>query len=148
MDQADNGTGDNAFDMPLRVVYTSPRWLLPCLWLVHTIAALCILAAGISWLLQTLLLIAVYFSLTAYQAGCSSRARPAGFILAPDGRWIVILAGDRHAAVLVSASILLPEWIVLVLKTITGEKHAFVLTAANLDKHTLRRLRVRLNYPK
>jgi hypothetical protein len=41
-----------------------------------------------------------------------------------------------------------PEFVVLNLQDKNSTKYVFILTESNLDKQTLRRLRVRLLYPR
>ncbi len=75
--------------------------------------------------------------------------RPMTLLLDRHDQWFVV-HNDKQTrmAQLISATILLPDFIVLVLRTKESRDFSYLLTSANVDAATLRRLRIRLYYPK
>jgi len=141
------------FDLPIRIDYSPPAWLLPFILLTHTVAGLCLFPVNLPWYSTIILLLAVSGSLWLYlrdQDRYSDITRPFKLLLDTGDNWSIILPEDNNCiqARLCSASILQPGFIVLGFKGSDRRKYVFIFTEGNLDKQTLRRLRVRLFYPK
>jgi len=134
-----------AFELPLRIVYSPPRWLLPFICSTHASAILCIFTVDAGWITMSALVVSIITSLAQAITRHSGTSTPSRLILDARDRWMIIKPGaGRTYASLLAASVVLPDFIVLLLKTGTNKKYVFILTRENLDQDTLRRLRVRL----
>jgi hypothetical protein len=140
------------FDLPVRIDYVTPTWLLPFIYLTHSVAAVCLIPVNLQWSIKIVLFLAVLFSLRFHVAKFrrySAFDKPLQLLLDTANNWSVVVPdGKRIDASLQSASILQPEFVVLNLQDKNSTKYVFILTESNLDKQTLRRLRVRLLYPR
>jgi hypothetical protein len=140
------------FDLPVRIDYVPPTWLMPFIYLTHSVAAVCLIPVNLPWSIKIILFLAVFFSLRFNVANFrrySAFDKPLQLLLDTANNWSVVVPdGKRIDASLQSASILQPEFVVLNLQDKNSTKYVFILTESNLDKQTLRRLRVRLLYPR
>jgi hypothetical protein len=140
------------FDLPVRIDYVPPAWLLPFIYLTHSVAAVCLFPANLPWSIKIVLFLAALCSLR-FHIGNFMRytaiSKPLQLLLDVANNWSVVVPdGKRIDASLQSASILQPGFVVLNLQDENNTKYVFFLTESNLDKQTLRRLRVRLLYPR
>lgn len=136
------------FEVPLRIPYVPPRWLLPYLIISGSGAIVCLISLNLIWPLKAFLVLLVGAVLIRSDFRQITRQQ-SGLVLDAKDRWFIIVAGKSGVpARLVQASITLPGFIVLVLQTADEKKFRFFLTAENLDSTTMRRLRIRLYYPK
>jgi hypothetical protein len=137
------------FDLPIRINYTPPVWLAGFILFTHFGAMGCLLLMHAWWLLKVLLWLLLLLSLVVTIRRQSPHHTPAGFVVDNHNRWLIIGTDSRpRQARLVSAGILATNCVCLLLQDDMGQKHAFILTSGNLDQVTLRRLRVRLYYPR
>jgi len=140
------------FDLPVRIYYIPPTWLMPFIYLTHSVAAVCLIPVNLPGSIKIVLFLAALCSLR-FHAGNFKRYsafdKPLQLLLDTANNWSVVVPdGKRIDASLQSASIFQPGFVVLNLQDKNSTKYVFILTESNLDKQTLRRLRVRLLYPR
>lgn len=132
--------------LPIEIAYRRPRWLLPYLIITPLAATVCVLIADLAWPLA--LLLAMTALLLAVQGAGRVLHDQTGIVLDIKDRWFVSDAPGRgRAARLVSATVSLPGFIVLVLQTDDRKRYSFILTSIEQPVALMRRLRVRLYYP-
>jgi len=140
-------TQDAVFELPIRIICTQPRWLSPLIIIAITGAVICIVVADLTLTFRALL--AVVLALLVVKAPGLTRQPCRGFILNSDDRWLVLKGGNLAVpATLNKATVVLGGAIVLVLKSDNNQYYNFILTGTNVDRAQLRRLRIRLYYPK
>ena len=144
MDESRSG-----FDLPITIEYTAPMWLAPIIYFCHIGAIICLFVSNLSTLFSVLLTIFIIIGLYFWIQNNQRITSPLKVILNNKGEWKVIV-GDGNAikTSLVSACILFPDLIILRLKDGNRKKYDLILSNANLDKKSLRRLRVRLYFPR
>jgi len=140
------------FDLPVRIDYLPPTWLMPFIYFTHSVATFCLLPVNLPWSLKAILFLALLFSLRFHVRNFrryTAISRPLQLLLDAANNWSVVVPdGKRIDASLQSASIFQAGFVVLNLQDKNSTKYVFILTESNLDKQTLRRLRVRLLYPR
>ncbi len=136
------------FEEPLRIRYVCPRWLLPYLISIGGGTFICLISIHLVWPVKALLVLLVLVILKLGDFGQIIQQQ-VDLVLDAKDRWFILAAGKSSVpARLIQASITLPEFIVLILQTADGKKSRFFLTTENVDTTTMRRLRIRLYYPK
>ena len=139
------------FDSPLAIDYTRPAWLTPLLAFTHLGALACLFASGLSWYIKPFFALAVAVSVL-YHAGrhiLEKLEGPVRLVLDARDEWLLCgRDGNRRRVRMDHASILSPGLVILRLITPEGDRRDFILTENNTGADTLRRLRVRLYYPK
>ncbi len=134
------------FDRPIVIPYQPPGCLPLYRLLTITGALTCIFVADIHLIVKLVCLVLVV--LTCLASARTNWKLPVTFRLDRHDQWTLITRdGETHAAHLISATILLPEFIVLVLGTTGQGKYNVLLTPANTDSTTRRHLRIRLYHP-
>lgn len=138
---------DAVFELPIRIIFTQPRWLLPIFLIAICGAAISIMMAELAGM--TTAFLAIVLVVGVIQARPFTRNGSSGLILDAEDHWLV-LKGDEPAvaATLNKATVVFGGAIVLVLQSDDKQYYNFILTETNLDRVQLRRLRVRLYYPK
>lgn len=138
---------EKVFETTIVIDYRPPRWLPVYLLITLTGAFVCVFLAAIPWVYRVACVLTLL--LPARAALRIAKAGPMTLLLDRHDQWFVVRS-DRQArrAQLISATILLPEFIVLVLRTKEAGDVSYLLTPANVNAATLRRLRIRLYYPK
>ncbi len=140
----------NGFLLPIRISYRPPAWLLPLIFAAHLLAIFCLYFTGISLLLRVMLLLLVSASLLARVLFSHTSCHPpCQLILNAQDQWLLAESGNEPRRLyLLKFVILAPELVILLLKDNQRGKQLFILTGNNVDADTLRRLRVRLLFPK
>jgi hypothetical protein len=140
-------TQDAVFELPLRIICAQPRWIYPFILVAISGAVICLIVAELAWTSRSLL--AAVLAVLVVKATGQTRSRCSGLILDANDRWCV-LRGDNKAfaATLYKATVVFGASVVLVLKSEDNQYYNFILTETNVDRAQLRRLRVRLAYPK
>jgi len=135
------------FERTIVIAYRPPRWLPVYLLFTLAGAIVCVFLADIPWVYRVACVLTLLLPVRV--ALRIARAGPMTLLLDRHDQWFVVRS-DRQArrAHLISATILLPEFIVLVLRTKETGDFSYLLTSANVDASTMRRLRIRLYYPK
>lgn len=143
MDEPDSG-----FNAPIRINYTAPWWLKWYLVFSVTGAVLCVYFADIAWHFRGCILLVALFCL--YRRDLFLLRQPdIEVILDQHDRWKLVEAGKAAETVsLIQACIPVAGLVTVELKSRMGKRYTLLLSASNLDTTTLRRLRVRLYYPK
>ncbi len=138
---------EKVFERTIVIAYRPPRWLPVYLLITLTGAFLCVFLADIPWVFRVACVLTLL--LAARAALRIAKAGPTTLLLDRHDQWFVVRS-DRQTrtAQLINATILLPDFIVLVLRTKEAGEFSYLLTPANVNAATLRRLRVRLYYPK
>jgi len=138
---------EKVFERTIVIAYRPPRWLPVYLLITLTGAFLSVFLADIPWVYRAAS--ALIHLLAARAALRIVKAGPMTLLLDRHDQWFVV-HNDKQTrmAQLISATILLPDFIVLVLRTKESRDFSYLLTSANVDAATLRRLRIRLYYPK
>ena len=144
----DNG----GFDLPIRINYTLPALIFWFIYITHFGAIISINLTSLSLISKICLLLVVISSLavSTYRLNQQQNLHePFDLILNADDQWIVITSKRKQVYVrLIKASMLMQTLLVLVLAAENNKKYVFILTEDMVDKDTMRRLRVRLRYPK
>lgn len=134
------------FALPIEIRYRHPRWL-PAYMLVTTSCAIgSVLSLALPVLFKTLLVLLV--SLLAIRESLLVWHDQIGILLDIQDHWLVLnREGRGQPARLVSATISMPGFIVLVLRAADSKRYPFILTSREHDSTLLRRLRTRLYFP-
>jgi hypothetical protein len=140
----------SGFELPIRIDYRPPRWLKPFIIVSHLLAVICVLLTSLPPLFKIILVLYAIVNLVV--TGKKAAANSHDFLhiyLNSDDQWFVRIADDdSKKARLISAGVVFPELIILRLQTIDENRYDCIITVYTTDKHTLRRLRARLFYPK
>jgi hypothetical protein len=137
---------DAVFELPIRIAYIRPRWLVSFIVFAGVGAVICLLYVDHVWSVRASLIAGVLV-LTAHEIHQTGQ-RDASLILDGMDHWLILFQdAEAVPAILSKATVVLSELIVLVLQTAEGKRYRFILTPDNIDKTQLRRLRVRLFYP-
>ena len=142
--------GYSGFDLPIRFTYRPPVWLLPLMVFCYCGGSICVIYTSLPAIIKSTLLVVASIKFASwFRKDLQNRKITTVIILNKKDQWYVIhpeLHPERPR--LVSASILLPDLIFLRLENPDKRHYDLILTGACLDKETLRRLRVRLKFPR
>lgn len=141
---------ENPFTMPIRIKYRPPGNLIIFLSIIHIGALTCLMSLSIPMWLRVLLALIISGSYAIYTYKfLRARHDRVELILSPDNEWRVVdLASDGHDWCRMNLSpgaFVHPRLVVLRLSGDLG-KYTFLLSPKNVDRDSLRRLRVRLRY--
>ena len=143
---------ESGFGLPVRIDYLPPRWLAGVNVLIHVGAILCVLPTSLDLSIKALLIGLIFtgFVITSYRLYRQiGGLTPCKLILDAEDHWYIARAHTRRREVtLISGGFLNPVFAVLGFLDNRGERYVFILSSSNVDKQTLRRLRVRLRFRK
>jgi len=143
---------DNAFSLPIRIVYLPPQALMYLMTFSYTGALLCLLP--LAWPLWSKgvlisLLMANYIRFyRRFNRGKTVAFRPQLFLNRDDEWSLLANANNVMAATLLPGAFVHRLLLVLRFVAEDGKSHTFILSPENVEHNTLRRLRVRLLHSK
>lgn len=141
----------NQFELPVFITVKTSRWLKIWLYLVHLPAIPVIVMSNLIWPARSILIFAVslslYFSIRNYVLlrGRNSIVR---IMLNDADEWRLSTGqGDTINATLLPAAMVHPLLVILPFRS-QGGKYTVILTPDVINSDLLRRLRVRLKFPR
>ncbi len=135
------------FNAPIVINYRPPGWLLSYLIVTAVGAIICLFFAEIPVLLS--LIFAIPIALLAVSAIRELKGGAATLVLGSRDQWTVLTRNNEsRPAELYSATVVAPQFLILILQTTDRKRYKFIFTGENLDGSVMRRLRIRLYHPK
>ncbi|MBT7951076.1 MAG: hypothetical protein HN764_05585 [Gammaproteobacteria bacterium] len=143
---------DNAFSLPIRIIYQPPATLLYFMTFIHVGSLFCLIYVGFPiWLkLLIVLLISINYLrfYTDFVRNTDSEHKPV-LILGRENKWTLIDAEKNAQAVKLEPAAYVHRLLLVLRFTVNGGKtYPFILTSENVERNILRRLRVRLRHDK
>ena len=141
------GNRDSVFTLPLRITYRPPRLVFYIVMLSHLGALACVRVTSLPEPLQLSLAAVLVMHMSFAWFSCRRQRNTAQapvLCLGSDGDWILVEADDEHRIELCEAALVHRLLVVLRFRGQKGQRWDFVLNHENVDRTTLRRLRVRL----
>ncbi|MFT7459648.1 MAG: hypothetical protein ACI909_002330 [Planctomycetota bacterium] len=139
---------DNAFSVPIRIHYRPPRSLLYLMAFSHFGAALCLLLSSLPYWLSVLLILLVTACFSFFYQDFNKQQVATitpQLCLGKENEWSLIDGNDEVRSIKLRPSALAHSLLlVLRFSDVEGRSYSFILNAENVEKNTLRRLRVRL----
>lgn len=141
----------NHFELPVLITVKTSKWLKFWLYIIHLLVIPVILITGLGWPVKALLTIIVGISLCFVDRnyiqlpGRSSVVRI--MLNDADEWWLSTAQGDTINAALLPPAFVHPLLISLLFQA-QGRKFTVILTPDVVNADTLRRLRVRLRFPR
>lgn len=138
---------DNAFNLPIRITYRLPRSVLYFSVFNHAGAVACLFISSIPIPFQLALGSVVLYHLAQQLGGYRSSQSGQGgqeLCLRRDDTWLLVEDGKTSRLQLCPGALVHRLVVLMRFKTEEGNTARFILTAENVDKQILRRLRVRM----
>jgi len=141
---------DNAFSLPIVIPYQPPTQLAYFITFSHFGAVLCLLTVNLMMWIKTLFISLILFnyiySILTYRRAKRSTNRTI-LLLNRENAWSMIGPNNSKQNLTLNAEGFVHRLLVIIrFKTAYGDKLSFILTNENVEKNTLRRLRVRLRH--
>jgi hypothetical protein len=139
---------DGYFQLPIRIEYSPPGWLLPFLLVSHLGAIIIIFILPVPiWAKPVGVAIVVFALIHAWRRDLRCRSLPAPVLLVCNGNdeWVLSDAARSRTVELLPGSLVHPAMLVLRFRD-GNHVHAFFLTPRTVNPDVLRRLRVRLRF--
>jgi hypothetical protein len=140
----------SVFDQPIIITYRPPIWLLPLIALAYAVGLTCLFQTSIPHTIKLIMaaIVSIKFGLWIKKV-INIYIKKNRLILNKNDEWYVIYSDMRPLrAKLNSVSVFSTELIFLRLQDNNNSLHDFILDRTTMGGDTLRRLRVRLYYPR
>jgi hypothetical protein len=141
---------DNAFSLPIVIPYQPPTQLAYFITFSHFGAVLCLLTVNLMMWIKTLFIAFILVNYIHFILNYLSSRQSANktiLLLNRENVWSMISPNKSKQNLILTAEGFVHRFLVVIrLKTVQGDKLSFVLTNENVEKNTLRRLRVRLRH--
>ncbi len=144
------GYRDNAFNLPIRIDYQAPKALVYFITVTHTGALLCLSMPALPlWMRMSCMvpvLVHYLWLMRGFNTGQSVKNR-LQLLLDKNNKWSLLNAENVAARMTLQTGAFV-HGLLLVLRFVaeSGKSYCFILTPANVDHDSLRRLRVRLRH--
>ena len=141
----------NHFELPVFIIVKASRWLKIWLYIIHLLAVLVILMTGLTWPVKYLLIFicctGLFYVIRNYILLTGKNSIIRLLLNHVDEWWLTTAQGDTVNATLLPGALVHPMLVILPFRSQSG-KHTVILSPDVINNDMLRRLRVRLKYPK
>jgi hypothetical protein len=139
---------DNAFSLPIRILYRPPNTLLYFMILIHAGAMFCMFPIALSLELKAVILILMTLNFLRFYAAFSHdtqvKHQPL-LLLNRDNEWTLIDKDNNAVALKLEPGAFVHSLLVVLRFSVAEKKiRSFILNSENVEHNLLRRLRVRL----